>query len=188
MNLMKLETGFNGLFLLEPKIFRDTRGYFFESYNGRAMSELGLDYNFVQDNESQSVYGTVRGLHFQKGEFAQAKLVRVISGEVLDVVVDLRKNEPTYGRHYAVRLDSTNRLMMIIPRGFAHGFAVLSESAVFSYKCDNFYSPTNEGGLLYSDPHLNIDWCIPTEKLILSDKDRKHPTFGALTTQSANTP
>ncbi len=175
MAFVKIDTGFPDLFVIEPKVFRDGRGYFVEVFNEKAMEEIGLNYGFVQDNESQSTYGTLRGLHFQKGDFAQAKLVRAIQGEVLDVVVDLRKTSATYGKHFSVLLSGENKRMMIVPRGFAHGFAVLSEAAIFSYKCDNFYSPANEGGLYYADPKLNIDWRIPGNKILLSDKDAKNP-------------
>lgn len=175
--IKKIETGIPDLYVLEPKVFRDSRGYFVETYNERTMKGAGLHYNFVQDNESESTYGTLRGLHFQKGEFAQAKLVRAIRGEVLDIAVDLRKDSPTYGKHFGVILSEANKKMMIVPRGFAHGFVVLSDVAVFSYKCDNFYAPGNEGGIYFADPTLNIDWQVPQEKIILSDKDRKNPLF-----------
>jgi dTDP-4-dehydrorhamnose 3,5-epimerase len=172
---MKLiETGIADLIVIEPKVFGDHRGYFFESYNENVFKELGLNYHFVQDNESFSKYGTLRGLHFQLGDSAQAKLVRVIKGSVLDVAVDLRKGSPTFGKHFAVELTEENKKMMIIPRGFAHGFVVLSETAIFTYKCDNFYDPKNEGGLMYNDPALGIDWRVPADKLILSEKDLKN--------------
>jgi dTDP-4-dehydrorhamnose 3,5-epimerase len=177
MSIKKIETGFKDLFVLEPRIFRDARGYFLESFNARTMSEVGLNYNFVQDNESQSRFGTLRGLHFQLHEFAQAKLVRVTVGEVLDVVVDLRPGSETFGKHYSVKLSDENRRMMIIPRGFAHGFVVLSDNAIFAYKCDNYYSPPNESGLHYSDPDLAIDWGISPDKFVVSDKDMKNPSF-----------
>lgn len=180
MSIKKIETGIPDLFVLEPRVFRDARGYFFESYNQQLMASVGLDYNFVQDNESQSGYGTLRGLHFQKGEFAQAKLVRVIKGEVLDVAVDLRKESPTYGKHFAALLSESNKHMMIVPRGFAHGFVVLSENALFAYKCDNFYSPGNEGSIHYADPTLAIDWRVPADKLLLSEKDAKAPPFKSI--------
>lgn len=177
MNLEKIETGIEDLYVLQPKVFRDARGYFVESYNERTMASLGLNYKFVQDNESQSVHGTLRGLHFQLGEHAQAKLVRAIRGEVLDVAVDLRPRSKSYGKHYSVLLSEENKRMMIVPRGFAHGFVVLSETAVFAYKCDNFYAPGQEGGLHYADPDLAIDWKVPSEKLILSEKDKLNPYF-----------
>lgn len=176
-----IETGLQGLFLLEPKVYADHRGYFLETFNERSFSSLGFKYNFVQDNESFSKYGTIRGMHFQKGEFAQAKLVRVIKGAVQDVVVDIRKESPTFGKSFSSILTDEDKRMMLIPRGFAHGFAVLSESAIFSYKCDNFYSAANEGGLNYADPALNIDWQIPTDKRVLSDKDKVNPSLKELT-------
>ncbi len=169
----RVETGLEGLFVLEPKVFGDHRGYFFESYNKNSFKELGINCEFVQDNESYSTYGTLRGLHFQKGEFAQAKLVRVVKGSVLDVVVDIRKDSKTYGQSFSCELTEENKKMMFIPRGFAHGFVVLSETAIFQYKCDNLYSPQNEGGIKFNDPELKINWIIPADKMILSDKDLK---------------
>jgi len=178
---MKLiETGIKDLFIIEPKVFGDHRGYFLETYNQTTFKDLGLNYNFVQDNESFSKYGTLRGLHFQKGEFTQAKLVRVLQGKVLDVAVDLRPASPTYGKHFSVELSEENKRLFIVPRGFAHGFVVLSETALFSYKCDNFYAPAHEGGLAYNDPRLGIDWIVPSEKLILSEKDLKNPNLAEL--------
>ena len=178
---MKLiDTGFKDLYVLEPKVFGDHRGYFLETYNQNTFSELGLKYDFVQDNESLSKYGTLRGLHFQKGEYAQAKLVRVIQGKVLDVVVDLRKGSETYGKHFSVELSEENKKMMIIPRGFAHGFVVMSEQALFSYKCDNLYAPSQEGGLAYNDISLEINWIVPQSDIILSDKDKKNPSLAQL--------
>ncbi len=173
MNLV--ETGFDGLFVLEPKVFGDHRGYFFESYNQKTFTDLGIKNNFIQDNESLSNYGTLRGLHFQKGEFAQAKLVRVVKGSVLDVVVDIRSGSKTYGKSFTCELTEQNKKMMMIPRGFAHGFVVLSETAIFQYKCDNLYSPQNEGGIRFDDPDLKIDWRVPLDKVLLSDKDKKLP-------------
>ncbi|MFY7994464.1 MAG: dTDP-4-dehydrorhamnose 3,5-epimerase [Bacteriovoracaceae bacterium] len=173
MNLV--ETGFDGLFVLEPKVFGDHRGYFFESYNQKTFIDLGIKNNFIQDNESLSNYGTLRGLHFQKGEFAQAKLVRVVKGSVLDVVVDIRSGSKTYGKSFTCELTEQNKKMMMIPRGFAHGFVVLSETAIFQYKCDNLYSPHNEGGIRFDDPDLKIDWRVPLDKVLLSDKDKKLP-------------
>ncbi len=169
----KIESGFEGLFVLEPKIFGDHRGYFFESYNEQKFHELGIKNIFIQDNESLSNYGTLRGLHFQKGEFAQAKLVRVVKGTVLDVVVDIRQNSKTFGKSFSCELSEENKKMMMIPRGFAHGFVVLSETAIFQYKCDNLYSPQNEGGIRFDDPDLAIDWMIPADKLLISEKDKK---------------
>lgn len=173
MNIIATEL--NDLFIIEPKVFSDSRGYFFESYSQKIFEQAGLKYNFVQDNESRSLYGTLRGLHFQKGDFAQAKLVRAVQGEILDVAVDLRKNSKTYGQHFSVVLSAENKRMMMIPRGFAHGFVVLSESAIFSYKCDNFYAPGSEGGLHYADPDLGINWRVPADKILLSEKDRVNP-------------
>ena len=169
----KVETGFEGLYVLEPKVFGDHRGYFFESYNQKTFHDLGITNTFIQDNESLSNYGTLRGLHFQKGEYAQAKLVRVVKGRVLDVVVDVRPGSKTFGKSFSCELTEENKKMMMIPRGFAHGFVVLSETAIFQYKCDNLYSPQNEGGIRFDDPNLAIDWMIPAEKLLISEKDKK---------------
>ena len=175
MNLIK--TSLDGVYIIELTVFIDSRGYFFESYNKESFKKAGLDYSFVQDNESKSVYGTIRGLHFQKGEFSQAKLVRVLEGTVLDVAVDLRMGSRTFGQHVAVELSGENKRQLLIPRGFAHGFSVLSETAVFSYKCDNFYMPDSEGSILFSDPELAIDWQIPSDDILLSEKDKKSPGF-----------
>ncbi len=177
-----IRTGIDGLYILEPRIFEDERGYFFESYNKADFERAGLFYDFVQDNQSRSSYGTVRGLHFQRGEHAQAKLVRVLEGVVRDVAVDLRHASPTYGKHVAVELSGENKLMMLIPRGFAHGFSVLSETAVFSYKCDNFYCKESEGGIRFDDPTLAIDWRINMEKTLTSEKDRLYPYFAEFET------
>ncbi len=177
-------TPIEGLLVIEPQVFRDTRGFFCETYNERRYSEAGINVHFVQDNMSQSQYGVVRGLHFQKGEYAQAKLVQCIEGKVLDVAVDLREGSKTYGQWFSVMLTSENHLQFFIPRGFAHGFSVLSEQALFSYKCDNFYNPQAEGGLLLTDPALNIDWQIPQDRMILSEKDKKHPCLAQLTPNS----
>ncbi len=168
-------TEIDGVFIIEPQVFEDERGYFFESYNKEKLKEQGIDYDFIQDNQSKSKYGTIRGIHFQKGEYAQAKLVRVLEGTVLDVAVDLRKDSPTFGKHVAVELSAENRRQLMIPRGFGHGFSVLSETAVFAYKCDNVYNKASEGGLRYNDPKLGIDWKIDTDKAILSDKDKVNP-------------
>ena len=173
-----VKTPMEGLFLIEPRIFGDSRGYFFESFNlAQFERETGRSVNFVQDNESKSAYGVIRGLHFQKGEHAQAKLVRVVSGRVLDVAVDIREGSPSFGQAYTVELSGDNHLMLFIPRGFAHGFSVLSDSAVFQYKCDNYYAPEAEAAIAWDDPDLAIDWRIPKEKAILSEKDRHHPTL-----------
>jgi dTDP-4-dehydrorhamnose 3,5-epimerase len=179
--MKKIETKIKDLFILEPKVFGDERGYFFESYNQKTFSELGLNYNFVQDNESFSSYGTLRGLHFQKGEFAQAKLVRVLKGRVLDVAVDIRSDSETFGQHVSVELSEENKRMLMIPRGFAHGFVVLSETAIFQYKCDNFYYPSYEDGISWTDSDLKIDWQIPYEKVLLSSKDKVNKSFKELT-------
>lgn len=171
------KTQIEGVVIIEPRVFEDNRGYFFESYNEENMKEAGLNYNFIQDNQSKSGYGTIRGLHLQKGEHAQAKLVRVLKGKVLDVAVDCRKNSPTFGKHVAVELSEDNNRQLLIPRGFAHGFAVLSEEAIFAYKCDNKYCKESEAGLKFDDENLNINWQISPEEAILSEKDKVLPTF-----------
>lgn len=166
------ETKLKDCFILEPTVFADERGYFYESFNKKTFKEkTGLDVGFVQDNQSSSKYGTLRGLHFQKGEHAQAKLVRVLKGEVLDVAVDLRPESDTYGEHISVKLNAENKKQLFVPRGFAHGFVVLSEGADFFYKCDNFYNKEAEGGIIYNDEELNIDWIIDNKDLIVSEKD-----------------
>lgn len=170
------ETGISGLVVIEPDVFGDSRGYFMESFSCRKFMELtGIDVNFVQDNESKSSYGVLRGLHFQRPPHAQSKLVRVVCGRVLDVAVDLREGSPTYGKHYAIELSGDNHLQMFIPKGFAHGFAVLSEEAVFQYKCDEYYAPQSEGGIAWDDPDLAIDWKVPSGNIRLSEKDRNNP-------------
>ena len=169
-----IQTNIEGVFIIEPKVFKDARGYFFESFSQREFEQKVRKINFVQDNESKSVYGVMRGLHFQAPPFAQSKLVRCVRGRVLDVAVDIRRGSPTYGQHVAVELSEDNHRQFFIPRGFAHGFAVLSETAVFQYKCDNFYHPEADGGISILDSSLGIDWRIPTEHAILSDKDTKH--------------
>ncbi len=178
MNVTK--TKIDGILILEPKVFNDARGYFFESFSQREFDEkvaplLGHSVHFVQDNESMSSYGVMRGLHFQLPPFTQCKLVRCVKGRVLDVAVDLRKGSPTYGQHVAVELTEDNHRQFFIPHGFAHGFAVLSETAVFQYKCDQFYHPEAEGGIAITDRSLGIDWQLPTDHAILSDKDTRHP-------------
>lgn len=174
---MKLTlTPIKDLVVIEPKVFEDQRGYFFEAYNKNTFRELGLDYDFVQDNQSFSTKGVLRGLHFQK-QYPQAKLVRVLQGEVFDVAVDLRKDSPTYGKWYGVRLSAENKKMFMIPRGFAHGFLVLSDTAVFSYKCDDFYHPNDEGGIMYNDPDIGVEWPKIDTEYILSEKDKRHPGF-----------
>lgn len=170
-----IQTSIEGLVIIEPRVFGDNRGYFFESFNEREFAEKVAPVQFVQDNESKSRYGVVRGLHFQKGEHAQAKLVRVVSGAVLDVAVDLRPGSPTFGQWHGEILSGENHRQMFIPRGFAHGFSVLSEEVVFQYKCDNFYCPESEGAIAWNDPTLDIDWRLPEEDIILSEKDKHHP-------------
>ena len=173
MNIIK--TSIEGLLILEPRIFEDSRGYFFESFSQREFDEKVGKITFVQDNESKSSYGVMRGLHFQRPPFTQSKLVRCVKGSVSDVAVDIRKGSPTYGQHVAVELTEDNHLAIFIPKGFAHGFAVLSETAVFQYKCDEFYHPEADGGINILDDSLGIDWRIPTAQAILSEKDTKHP-------------
>lgn len=169
-----IETGIEGLYIIEPRIFKDARGYFFESFSQREFDEKIGPVRFVQDNESMSTYGVMRGLHFQRPPYTQSKLVRCVMGKVLDVAVDIRKGSPTYGQHVAVELSADNHRQFFIPKGFAHGFAVLSETAVFQYKCDEFYHPEADGGISILDDTLGIDWCIPTDKAILSEKDMHH--------------
>ena len=170
-----IKTNIDGVVIIDPRIFKDDRGYFFESFSQREFEEKVCKTTFVQDNESKSSYGVLRGLHFQKPPFAQSKLVRVIKGAVLDVAVDIRKGSPTFGQYVSVELTGENHRQFFIPRGFAHGFSVLSEEVIFQYKCDNFYSPQSEGAIAWNDPDLNIDWRIPAEKVVLSEKDSKHP-------------
>ena len=167
-----INTDIQGVVIIEPKVFGDHRGYFFESFSEKDFAEAVGEVKFVQDNESKSSYGVLRGLHFQKPPHAQAKLVRVVKGRVLDVAVDLRKSSPTFGKHVAVELTEENHRQLFIPRGFAHGFAVLSDEAVFQYKCDNYYAPQSEGSVLWNDPDIGIEWGIPSEDVMLSEKDR----------------
>lgn len=169
-----IKTAIEGVVFIEPKVFGDARGYFFESFSQREFEEKVRPINFVQDNESMSSYGVMRGLHFQAPPFTQSKLVRCVKGKVLDVAVDIRKGSPTYGQHVAVELSEENHRQFFVPRGFAHGFAVLSETAIFQYKCDNFYAPQADGGISIKDDCLGIDWQIPMDKAILSEKDLKH--------------
>lgn len=169
-----IKTAIEGVLIIEPKVFKDNRGYFFESYSQREFEEKVRKINFVQDNESMSSYGVMRGLHFQYPPFAQSKLVRCVKGKVLDVAVDIRRGSPTYGQHAAVILSEENHRQFFVPRGFAHGFAVLSETAIFQYKCDNFYAPQADGGISILDDSLGIDWMISAEKAILSEKDTRH--------------
>ena len=174
-----IKTEIDSVVIIEPKVFGDARGYFFESFSERDFNEamtpiLGHGIKFVQDNESMSSYGVMRGLHFQTMPYTQSKLVRCVKGAVLDVAVDIRKGSPTYGQHVAVELTEDNHRQFFVPRGFAHGFAVLSDTAVFQYKCDNYYAPANDGGISIKDESLGIDWCIPVEKALLSEKDTRH--------------
>lgn len=170
-----IQTSIPGVVIIEPRLFKDDRGYFFESFSERDFNAQVREVKFVQDNESMSSYGVMRGLHFQRPPFTQSKLVRCVKGAVLDVAVDIRKGSPTYGQHVAVELTEENHRQFFVPRGFAHGFAVLSETAIFQYKCDNFYHPEADGGISILDDSLGIDWRIPTDHAILSEKDTKHP-------------
>lgn len=169
-----IKTALEGVVIIEPQIFGDARGYFFESFSQREFDEKVRKINFVQDNESMSTYGVMRGLHFQRPPFTQSKLVRCVKGAVLDVAVDIRKGSPTYGQHVAVEITENNHRQFFVPRGFAHGFAVLSETAIFQYKCDNFYAPQADGGISIADESLGIDWKIPADKILLSEKDTLH--------------
>lgn len=173
MNVIK--TDIEGVVIIEPKVFGDDRGYFFESFSQPRFDELVRPVKFVQDNESKSKYGVLRGLHFQKGEHAQSKLVRVVKGRVLDVAVDIRKGSPTFGKYVAVELTEDNHRQFFVPRGFAHGFAVLSEEAIFQYKCDNLYAPESEGAIIWNDPEIGIEWGLAAEDVVLSPKDMCHP-------------
>lgn len=175
MNIV--ETEIKGVFIIEPKVFGDNRGYFFESFSQREFESVIGPVTFVQDNQSRSSYGVVRGLHFQRPPHAQAKLVRVVKGKVLDVAVDLRKDSPTFGKYVAVELSDENHRQVFIPKGFAHGFSVLSEEAVFQYKCDEYYAPESEAAIAWDDQDLNIDWKVPAEDVVLSAKDRNHPSL-----------
>lgn len=173
MNIIKTEI--EGVVILEPRVFKDDRGYFMESFSKKFFDTEVCKTEFVQDNESKSSYGVLRGLHFQKSPYAQSKLVRVVKGSVLDVAVDIRKGSPTFGQHVAVELSEDNKYQLFVPKGFAHGYVVLSEFAIFQYKCDNFYSPEYEGAIAWDDEDLAIDWRIPEKELILSQKDKNHP-------------
>jgi dTDP-4-dehydrorhamnose 3,5-epimerase len=170
-----IPTDFPGLLVLEPRVFGDERGFFYESYNQREFHQHGIDYDFVQDNHSRSARGVLRGLHYQAGEHAQTKLVRVTAGAVVDVVVDIRRGSPTYKQHFAIELTAENKKQLLIPKGFAHGFVVISDHAEFLYKCDRFYHPEAEGGIYYADPELNIDWGLPEQEYIVSEKDKLNP-------------
>lgn len=175
MNFIKTEL--DGVYIIEPRVFEDERGYFFESYNEQEFVKNGITAKFVQDNQSKSSYGVIRGLHAQKGEHAQAKLVRVLEGTVLDVGVDMRAGSKTFGKYIAVELSGENKRQLFLPRGFYHGFAVLSETAVFAYKCDNFYCKESESGIYFADKDLNIDWRIDPKDAIISEKDKNHRSF-----------
>lgn len=170
-------TNIEGLLILEPNIFYDERGYFLESYNKQALLQNNIDISFVQDNQSCSKYGTIRGLHFQKGNFSQTKLIRVLKGEILDVIVDLRKDSKTFGESFSVNLSASNNLQLLVPKGFAHGFSVLSKKAIIFYKCDNFYNKESESGIIYNDKNLDINWQIPVDMQIISSKDLNLQSF-----------
>lgn len=172
-----IETGIQGLVVFEPRVFEDSRGFFFESFNEKTFSDQGIPLPFVQDNQSKSCYGVIRGLHYQLNPHAQSKLVRVLVGKILDVAVDIRKGSPTFGKVYSIELSAENKKQLYIPKGFAHGFSVLSETAEVLYKCDAFYSKESEGGIVYNDATLNIDWQIPADKAIVSEKDVVNPAF-----------
>ncbi|PWT98156.1 MAG: dTDP-4-dehydrorhamnose 3,5-epimerase [Bacteroidetes bacterium] len=173
-------TDFPGIVLFEPIVFEDDRGYFFESYNEKVFGTEGLQFSWVQDNQSRSTYGVIRGLHYQLNPYAQTKLVRVLQGRIWDVAVDIRKGSPTYGKYYGVELSESNKRQVLIPKGFAHGFSVLSDTASVMYKCDNYYNRECEGSIIYNDPVLQIDWKVPANKMILSDKDKLHPVFAEI--------
>lgn len=175
-----IETNIEGVIIIEPRLFEDERGYFFESFNQKEFQEKVCKTTFIQDNESKSSYGVIRGLHFQKPPFAQSKLVRVVKGSVLDVAVDIRKGSPTFGQHVAVELTEDNHRQFFIPRGFAHGCSVLSKEVIFQYKCDNFYAPQSEGAIAWDDPDLGIDWQISIDEILLSEKDKSHPKLAEI--------
>ena len=183
-----IDTEISEVKILEPKVFGDARGYFLESWNLNKYREIGLSCNWVQDNESKSRFGVLRGLHFQTAPYTQAKLVRVIEGTVLDVVLDIRKNSATFGKHVAVELSGENKRQLFVPRGFAHGFVTLSESVIFAYKCDNFYMPSHERGVAFNDPALGIDWKINPEEYILSEKDTRNPVLAEAEVFDLNNP
>ncbi len=170
-----IKTQFPGLLVFEPKVFEDNRGYFFESYNQQVFSTEGVHINFVQDNQAKSSFGVVRGLHFQLEPHSQTKLLRVLSGEIIDAVVDIRKGSPTYGKAYTILLSAENKKQLLVPKGFAHGYSVISETAEVFYKCDEFYHKESEGGIAWNDPSLEIDWQVPADKIIVSDKDKVYP-------------
>ncbi len=171
------QTQFPGLLILQPKVFEDQRGYFFESYNKLKLQEAGINISFVQDNQARSHYGTVRGLHFQKGAFAQTKLVQALSGSIVDVVLDLRIGSPTFGKTFSIELSGDNHTQLLVPKGFAHGYSVITGTAEVFYKCDEFYNPSSEGGVFYNDPSLKIDWKVPADKQLISPKDQHYPSL-----------
>ena len=173
-----INTDFPGLLIFEPKVFEDSRGYFYESYNANVCKEAGIEINFVQDNQAKSSYGVIRGLHYQINPHAQTKFIRVLNGAILDVVADLRQGSPTYGKTYSIELSAENRLQLLVPKGFAHGYSVLSATSEVFYKCDTFYNKSAEAGIMYNDPALEIDWQIPAGQEIISEKDLLHPSFG----------
>jgi dTDP-4-dehydrorhamnose 3,5-epimerase len=177
-----IKTDFPGLLIFEPKIFGDHRGYFYESYNENTFVAEGINIKFVQDNQAQSSYGVIRGLHYQLNPHAQTKLIRALSGSILDVAVDIRKGSPTYGKAFTLELSAENKKQLLIPKGFAHGYSVISATAEVFYKCDEFYHKNHEGGIMYNDPSLNIDWQIPLDKAIISEKDTLHPGVNDCTT------
>jgi dTDP-4-dehydrorhamnose 3,5-epimerase len=172
-----IKTAFPGLMIFEPQVFEDSRGYFYESYNEKTFEREGIDIKFVQDNQAQSSYGVIRGLHYQLAPHAQIKLIRVLSGSILDVAVDIRKGSPTFGKVYSLELSAENKKQLLIPAGFAHGYSVLSQTAEVFYKCDGFYHKESEAGILLNDDELNINWQVPLNKAIISDKDKQHPSF-----------
>ena len=172
-----IKTPIPDLLVFEPKVFEDNRGYFFEAYNEQVFLKEGLHLKFVQDNQSRSSYGVIRGLHYQLNPYQQTKLVRVLEGAIIDVAVDIRKGSPTFGRAFTIELSATNKKQLLVPPGFAHGFSVISETAIVFYKCDQFYNKEAEGGIIYSDPALNIDWQLPFEKVLVSEKDQQLPTL-----------
>lgn len=169
------KTGFPGLLIYHPAVFEDKRGYFFESYNQKTFFADGLDIQFIQDNQASSSFGVIRGLHYQKNPFAQTKLIRVLSGKIIDVAVDIRKNSPTYGKAYSIELSDENKKQLLIPKGFAHGYSVISKTAEVFYKCDTFYNKESEGGIVWNDPGLNINWKVPVESAVISEKDSNYP-------------
>lgn len=178
-----ISTNFEGLFVLEPTVFEDHRGFFMESYNAKVLKDHGIDYSFVQDNQSKSSYGVLRGLHFQNPPHAQTKLVRVLQGRIIDAVVDIRKSSPTFGKSFSVELSADNKRQLLVPKGFAHGFSVISDTAEILYKCDTFYNKESEDGMMFNDPAFNIDWGLSESEVILSDKDQVYKPFSEFKTQ-----